>query len=128
MAQNKSIYQMSKELERWVNPDKARPWNLRNAAGRRIYPRSVDYNAQRLARTLVQHSYQQSFIESTKNNDLIEDYIWVANGSRACPICIDRDGKHFPKDDIPLDHPNGMCVWVPNLKKNWLDELRNMLH
>jgi SPP1 gp7 family putative phage head morphogenesis protein len=126
-AQQKSIYEISKDLERWINPDKIRPWNLVNAQGRKIYPRSVDYNSQRLARTLLQHSYQQSFIESTKNNDLIESYTWVANGSRACPICIDRDGKIFPKDDIPLDHPNGMCVWVPNLVDNWQQKLADML-
>jgi len=127
MAQNKSIYEMSKDLERWVNPDKMRPWNLRNAAGRKIYPREVDYNSQRLARTLVQHSYQQSFVEATKDNDLVECYRWESNGSRACPICIDRDGKHFPKDDLPLDHPNGMCVWVPVLVKDWKQRLAEML-
>ena len=127
IAQNKSIYEMAKDLERWVNPDKARPWNLRNAKGRKIYPRSVDYNAQRLARTLVQHSYQQSFVETTKDNDLIIDYIWKANGSRVCPICTAKDGKHFPKDNLPLDHPNGMCVWVPNVREDWLDKLAKMV-
>ena len=127
MAQNKSIYEMSKDLERWINPDKARPWNLRNAAGRKIYPREVDYSAQRLARTLVQHSYQQSFVEATKDNDLIESYTWIANGSRVCPLCADRNGKVFAKDDLPLDHPNGMCVWVPNVVHDWKQQLAAML-
>jgi SPP1 gp7 family putative phage head morphogenesis protein len=114
-------------LERWINPDKAKPWNLRNAQGRLIYPRSVDYNAQRLARTMVQHSYQQSFVESTKNNDLIESYRWIANGSRVCPICEERNGQIFQKDELPLDHPNGMCVWEPVLVKDWKQQLANML-
>jgi len=126
-VQGKSIYEISKDIERYVNPDKVRPWNLRDQTGRKIYPRDVEYNSQRLARTLVQHSYQQSFIEATKDNDLIEDYIWIANGPRVCPICIDRDGKHFPKDELPLDHPNGMCVFVPNLVKNWKQQLADML-
>jgi SPP1 gp7 family putative phage head morphogenesis protein len=126
-AQQKSIYEISKDLERWINPDKVKPWNLRNAKGRLIYPRSVDYNSQRLARTLVQHSYQQSFVEATKNNPLIESYTWIANGSRVCEICTEMNGKIFAKDDLPLDHPNGMCVWVPNLVNNWKEQLSDML-
>jgi SPP1 gp7 family putative phage head morphogenesis protein len=128
MAQNKSIYEMSKDLERWINPAKMKPWNLVNAKGRKIYPRAVDYNSQRLARTLVQHSYQQSFVETTKDNDLIESYTWIANGSRVCPMCSDLHGKIFAKDELPLDHPNGMCVWEPNLAKDWLHQLNKMWH
>ena len=28
-----------------------------------------------------------------------------------CEICEERDGKEFDKDDLPLDHPNGMCTF-----------------
>ena len=127
MAQNKSIYEISKDLERWINPDKMHPWNLVGVNGRKIYPRSVDYNAQRLARTLVQHSYQQSFIEAVKDNNLVEGIIWRANGSRACPACLEMDGKFFAKDEVPLDHPNGMCVMEPALAPDWKQQLRDML-
>jgi len=123
VAQNKSVYEISKELERWVNPDKRNPWNLRNAQGRKIYPRSVDYNSQRLARTLTQHAYQQSLVESTKNNDLITGFKWVANGSRACDVCLDKNGTIYPKDELPLDHPNGMCVFPPVVVDDWMQKL-----
>jgi hypothetical protein len=136
MAKNKPIYEMAKDLERYINPDKAKPWNLlidtgrKNAKGepifRKLYPRDVDYSSQRLARTLVQHSYQQSFVETTKNNDLIESYRWNANGPRVCTICLARDGQIFAKDELPLDHPNGMCVWEPVLVDNWLEKLVDM--
>jgi SPP1 gp7 family putative phage head morphogenesis protein len=118
-VQGKPIYEISKDLERFVNPDKRNPWNLVNAQGRTIYPRQVDYNAQRLARTMVQHSYQQSFLESVKNDVFVESVRWIANGSRVCPLCEERDGKIFPKDDVPLDHPNGMCVFEPVYVENW---------
>ncbi|MCL2710916.1 MAG: hypothetical protein FWE95_08550 [Planctomycetaceae bacterium] len=125
-AKNQSIYEMTKELERWVNPDKRKPWNLVNAAGRKIYPRAVDYNAQRLARTLVQHSYQQSFVESVKDNPLIAGIRWIANGSRVCPLCESMHGTIYAKDELPLDHPQGMCVFEPVVVDNWKQQLRDM--
>lgn len=118
IAMNESIYDISKKLEKYVSPSAARQWNLVDKDGRRIYPKKVDYNAQRLARTLSQHAYQQSFIETTKDNPFIVDYVWNSNGSRACPICQSRDGKHYKKDELPMDHPNGMCTMVPNVEKN----------
>ena len=127
IAQNKPIYKIAQDLQKWVDPRRRKPWNLVGANGRRIYPYNVDYCAQRLARTLVQHSYQQSFIDATKDNDLIVDYIWVANGSRACPTCLAMDGKHYPKDALPMDHPQGMCVMVPNLADDWQKRLLEML-
>ena len=64
-ARNESIYEISRELAQYVNPKRARPWNLKMKDGRRIYPKKVDYNAQRLARTLIQHAYQQSIIDAS---------------------------------------------------------------
>ena len=125
MAQQKSVYQISKDLERWVNPDKRNPWNLINANGRRIYPTKVDYNAQRLARTMAQHAYQQTFFEAIKDNPNINGYYWMANGSRPCPICLANHGKWF-QEEI-LDHPNGQCTMVPNLADDWKQRLTEML-
>lgn len=110
-AQNKSIYEISKQLEQYVRPSARKPWNLRNAQGRLIYPKQVDYNAQRLARTLLQHSYQQSVIEMTKANPFVKGIKWVSNGSRVCELCLSRNGNIYTPEDIPQDHPNGMCVF-----------------
>jgi hypothetical protein len=126
VARNESIYDMSKLLERYVDPSKRKPWNLKMADGKRIYPRDVDYSSQRLARTMVQHSYQQSFAESIKNNDLIVGTLWDANGSRPCPICQARNGTIYAKGECPLDHPNGQCTMVPVLQDNWKEELAKM--
>lgn len=123
VAQQMPIYDISKQLEQYVRPGAAKQWNLIDKDGRKIYPRQIDYNAQRLARTLVQHSYQQSFDAVCHNNPFVIDYVWNANGSRVCEICMDRDGKHYKKDELPLDHPNGMCVMEPNIDDNMEDKL-----
>lgn len=118
ISEQKPIYDIAKDLESYVRPNARLPWNLRMADGVRIYKKQIDYNAQRLARTLVQHSYQQSFISTTKDNPFILDYVWHANGSRVCELCMSRDGMHYKKDDLPMDHPNGMCVMEPTIDKD----------
>lgn len=123
VAKNTPIYEIAKQLEQYVRPGAAKQWNLTAPDGRRIYPRKVDYNAQRLARTLVQHGYQQSFIETTEKNPFITKYVWRANGSRVCPLCQDRDGQEFEKGSLPLDHPNGMCTMEPVVDDNMADKL-----
>ena len=123
LAENKPIYEIAKELEAYVNPSRRLPWNLTANDGVRIYKKQVDYNAQRLARTLVQHSYQQSFIAATKNNPFITEYVWISNGSRVCELCMSRDGQHYKKDELPMDHPNGMCVMEPIVADDMVDKL-----
>lgn len=72
----------------------------------------VDYNAQRLARTLINHAYQQNVVQQAKANPFAKGVKWLASGGeRMCEICEERDGKIFPADDVPLDHPNGMCTF-----------------
>ena len=123
IAEQKPIYDIAKDLESYVRPNARLPWNLRMTDGVRIYKKQVDYNAQRLARTLVQHSYQQSFVSTTKDNPFILDYVWRANGSRVCELCMSRDGVHYKKDDLPMDHPNGMCVMEPSIDKDMNEKL-----
>ena len=123
MAEQKPIYNIAKELEAYVNPSKRLPWNLTMDDGVKIYKKTVDYNAQRLARTLVQHGYQQSFIATTQKNPFITEYIWRSNGSRVCDLCKARDGEHFKKDELPMDHPNGMCTMEPVVVDNMIDQL-----
>lgn len=125
LAENKPIYQIAKDLEKYVRPSAQLPWNLRAADGVKIYKKQVDYNAQRLARTLVQHGYQQSFIATTQKNPFILEYIWRSNGSRVCELCKARDGKHYKKDELELDHPNGMCTMEPVVADDMVDQLAN---
>lgn len=128
LAQNKSAFEMAKTLEQYVSPSAAKPWNLRSADGRLIYPRQVDYNAQRLVRTLSQHSYQSTLVTTTKQNPFIEKFVWHAEGSRACPMCTDMDGLEFDKGKLPLDHPNGMCTFEPVIDPNLVDRLADWVN
>lgn len=132
MAENTPIYNIAKELEKYVSPQTVKSWNpilkTKNTKTgqweyKRIYRGKVDYNAQRLARTLVQHGYQQSFIAVTEKNPFVLKYQWSANGSRVCPICQDRDGQIFEKGDLPMDHPNGMCTMIPIIDDQLIDKL-----
>ena len=107
---NKSTYDIAKELERYVNPNARKDWEWS-----KVYPgtnRKIDYNAQRLARTLVAHAYEQSIINTTRSNPFVKGIRWLtSNSHRVCPICLDRDGQIYKPDELPLDHPNGMCTF-----------------
>lgn len=132
LAEQKSVYEIAKDLESYVRPGAKLPWNpvlaMRNTKTgeieyKRIYKKQVDYNAQRLARTLAQHSYQQSFIATTEKNPFITSYRWHSNGSRVCELCLARDGKVFKKDELPMDHPNGMCTMEPVIVDDMVEQL-----
>lgn len=126
VAEQMPIDGIANKLAQYVSPTKQLQWSGPN--GIKIYKHAVDYNAQRLARTLVQHTYQQSFVAATKDNPFILEYVWFANGPRVCPICADRDGAHFKKDKLPLDHPNGMCTMEPVVDDKMVDKLANWVN
>ena len=111
LAENKSTYELAKDLERYVNPNARKEWSWS-----KVYPgtsKKIDYNAQRLARTMISHAYQEAFVLNTKDNPFIEAYQWEAsNTDRTCEICAERDGRIYAKDELPLDHPSGMCTFI----------------
>ena len=116
IAENKSTYDIAKDLEKYVNPTAKKKWDWS-----KVYPgtnRKIDYNAQRLARTLVQHAFQKSFERVNEKNPFVKGYIWLsalAHG-RTCEVCRERNGKFYKKGELPLDHPNGLCTWAVELK------------
>lgn len=139
IAENKSSYEIAKALEKYVNPSAVKPWDWS-----KIYPgtsKKVDYNAQRLARTLVSHAYEQSFIRTTKDNPFFKGYRWLISGHDVCPICQGyayddhTDGKLpegvFYKDELPMDHPNGRCtfsVYMTDSTDDIVDSLVDWAH
>ena len=114
--------EIAKKLEEFVNPYKQFKWNGPSGYPP-VYGKKVDYNAQRLARTLLQHCYQESFIAVSQKNPLITQVKYIANGSRACDVCKARDGKVYAITKVPLDHPNGMCVLEPVVNTSQVDKL-----
>ena len=120
IAQNKGSYDIAKDLEKYVNPSARKDWEWS-----KVYPgtnKVVDYAAQRLARTMVSHAYQQAFIRTTQKNPFVTKYRWISsNSSRVCELCASRDGNYYPKDDLPMDHPNGMCTFVAVMEDSMVD-------
>lgn len=125
IAANMSAYEIAKDLEKYVDPKVRKDWKWS-----KVYPgtnRKVDYSAQRLARTMVSHAYQFSFVESTKDNPFITKYKWISShDTRVCEICKERNGKLFAKDKLPLDHPNGRCTFVSVFDKRSQDIGRDL--
>ena len=125
IAENKSAYDIAKDLEKYVKPGAKKPWDWG-----KVYPgtkKIVDYNAQRLSRTLITHAYQQSLIETAKKNPYITGLKWLAsNSDRVCEICQERDGKIYSLKDVPLDHPNGMCTQIVVLDRSLNDIAKDL--
>lgn len=125
IAENKSAFDIAKDLESYVDTSAAKPWDWS-----KVYPgvrRKIDYNAQRLARTMISHAYQQSFVRTTQKNPFVTKYKWEAsNSDRMCDLCRDRDGNYYSKDDLPLDHPNGMCTFTAVIEDS-MDQIADRL-
>lgn len=116
IALNQSPYEIAKQLERYLNPAQNLGWTVKSYTdvnGRlkfaKIGNSQVDWRAQRLARTMLQHSYQQTLVALTKDNPFVLGYIWHADGANSCELCMDRDGQFYRASELPLDHPNGQC-------------------
>lgn len=118
LAENKTIYEIAKDLEKYVNPSAKKDWDWS-----KVYPgtkKVVDYNAQRLARTLINHAYQRTMVVTSLNNPFIKGLKWETSNAhgRICDLCMERANSDeyglgsgvFPVDKVPLDHPNGMCI------------------
>lgn len=135
IANKKTAYEIAKDLEIYVNPKASKPWEWSN-----VYPNAsekVDYNAQRLARTAVNHAFQQAQKRSCEKNPYVTGIRWVSAGihGRTCPVCSDRDGQLFKVNEVPLDHPNGLCTTIPEIPmsfdeigmelRTWVDGMSN---
>lgn len=117
IAQNMSVYDIAKMLEKYIRPDARIPYSMG------VHQQVTDYSAQRLARTLIQHAYQQTLVALTKDNPFVRGYIWHANGPHACELCESRDGQFYSAEDLPLDHPNGMCSMEPDIDTKGMNKV-----
>lgn len=137
IASGRSAVELAEDLRQYVKSPERRfaDWG-------KIYPRlngiSAEYNAMRLARTSINHAYQGSTIKSSALNPFVKGILWQSDmGHRTCELCKERHGKIYPADDVPLDHPNGLCVMIPNVPysfdeiagslRNWLDGEENTI-
>lgn len=133
IAQNKGVYEVAKDLEAYVNPSARKTYRWA-----RDYPGStkvIDYNASRLARTMMSHAYQEAFERSTEKDPWVDAYKWNTSANhRVCPLCIERSENDsyglgqgvYPKGEVPLDHPNGQCFLTIVQTKNTNDVVNDL--
>lgn len=127
ILEKKSAIELAQDLEKYVK-EPAR----RSTTWGKTYPnlrsKRVDYNAQRLARTAINHAYQEATRKSSAMNPFVEGIEWQSAliHDRTCEVCRDRHGQVFPIDKVPLDHPNGLCTMIPVIEKS-LDDIAEEL-
>ena len=111
IATNQSVNEIAIQLEKYLKPSGNLGWSISSIDGKiySIHNRKADWRAERLARTTLQHAYQQTLVALTKDNPFVSGYIWHAAGGHACDLCLDRDGNFYTAETLPLDHPNGQC-------------------
>lgn len=131
LAEKKSVYDLANDLVSFVNPNAKREWDFN-----KIYPgvsKNIEYNSFRLAVTSISHAYQLSMKRSCKTNPFVEGIQWHTSNShrRPCGICEGREGKIYSPDELPMDHPNGICYFIPVINKSMEDigsELHDWVH
>lgn len=144
-AQGKSAVEIARELEQYVDPSARKSaktiqsWRYDKVGNKikdSVYFGKIDYNALRLARTMISHAYQQSFENVNRNDPFVVGYRWLTSNfhGRVCEICRERSETDqfglgvgvFPKDQLPLDHPNGMCTFEAVIPDSMTDIARKI--
>ncbi|ADK16184.1 hypothetical protein WX45_01786 [Clostridium ljungdahlii DSM 13528] len=131
IVEKKSAIELAQDLQAYVNPDAQKDLDWK-----KVYPgtsKTIDYSAQRLARTSISHAYTLSLLKSCERNPFITKVRWhsVFAPGRTCSLCKDRDGREYLLKDCPMDHPNGLCYQEPLVDdslenigsrlRNWVD-------
>lgn len=135
MTEQKSYLDIIKDLEKFLksntDPDFKKTYT-------KLYNRKVDYNAQRLLRTAMNHMFYVQNVSNAKNNPYAEAMHWelsAEHGTRQ----VDRFGEdecddyansdyynlgqgNFPPDKVPVPHPNCLCIQTIVIPKS-LDEI-----
>ncbi len=105
---NKSSAEIAQSLVKYLDPD--------------VPMSKIAYRTETLARTLVSHAYQQAIVEASRHNPFCTGLRWmISNSGRVCPLCLAREGNIYPVNDVPLDHPRGMCTLEIVMEKNMTD-------
>lgn len=121
IATKKSSYEIAKDIEKYVNPKVRKSWYWKGKSSKN---EKIEYNSQRAARTAVNHAWQEVVKENCRLNPYTTYIEWrsaLAHG-RTCEQCRSRDGQRYLVDQLPYDHPMGLCVMVPVLDKS-LEEI-----
>jgi len=135
IAEKKSAYDLAKDLEVYLDPEAKKDWEWSN-----VYPntrKQIDYNAQRMARTSINHAFFNANMKSYAKNPFVEGVEWMLSNSHYerqikpfGPDVCDEYAKHdeglgagvFPVDKVPLPHPMCLCTQAAYIPKDF-DEI-----
>lgn len=125
IAQKRSALNIARDLEAYVSPKAKMP-----VSWLKIYPdipfdRQIDYNAQRLARTAINHAYWAANVETAIKNPFCTAIHWQLSpshyerqvarfGEDICDTYANHDeglgrGNFAPKN-VPMPHAQCLCV------------------
>ena len=89
----------------------------------------MNANSLRLVRTSLNHAFIETMKDECRYNPFIEGYKWIMSGAHSSrmpngDICDDYSSHDegigigvFKKNNIPIPHPNCMCVIIPYSEK-----------
>lgn len=133
IAQHRSALQIAQDLEAYVSPKAKMPVSWLTLYPNIPFDRQIDYNAQRLARTAINHAYWAANMAAAKANPFCRAMHWQLSpshyerqvarfGEDICDAYASHDeglGRgNFPIDDVPMPHAQCLCAtWqvVPEL-------------
>lgn len=116
MAEGKSAEEIAKEILNVLNPNSNQQQRSYTKDHKTLYVGKPSYQAHRLSRTTLQHTYQTAIVATAKRISEITSrkvmIQWISVlAPNTCQVCVDRHLHLYAPDDLPLDHPNGQCTF-----------------
>ena len=124
IAEKKSVVELAADLEQYVEKPAKRDWDWG-----KVYPnlsgKKVDYNAQRLARTSINHAYFLDNVKVCTENPFVTAMHWdlsnahyerqvIPFGPDECDEYAEHDEGlglgNFKPEEIPVPHPQCLCA------------------
>lgn len=125
IAQHRSALELARDLEAYVNPKAKMPVSWLKLYPTIPFDRQIDYNAQRLARTAINHAYWAAGIETAQKNPFCQAMHWQLSpshferqvarfGEDVCDTYASHDeglGRgNWPIQKVPMPHAQCLCA------------------
>ena len=135
IAEKKSALELARDLEQYVKPPAKRDFDWG-----KVYPnlseKKVDFNAQRLARTSINHAYHLDNVKVCTENPFVTAMHWDLSNShyerQVIPFGPDECDEYAAHDEglgegnwkpeeIPVPHPQCLCAHWPVIPQDLED-------
>ena len=125
IAQKRSALNIARDLEAYVNPKAKMPVSWLGLYPDIPFDRQIDYNAQRLARTAINHAYWAANVETALQNPFCTAIHWQLSpshyerqvarfGEDVCDTYASHDeglGRgNYPIKNVPMPHAQCLCA------------------